>query len=98
MLQRIGNRYKVVRASTGLANHLWAIIQGGYLPALMSDLVPAASCAIAMGLLDLDLNLPGSPHAQVRGLANCTSFDCCHVGCYRLLKCEWSLLAPSALC
>jgi len=46
---------------------LWAIIKGGYLPALMSDLVPAASCAIAMGLLGLDLTLPGSPHAQVHG-------------------------------
>ncbi len=67
MLQRIGNQYKVVGASAGLANHLWAIIQGGYLPALMSDLVPAASCAIAMGLLGLDLTLPGSPHAQVHG-------------------------------
>ena len=66
MLQRMVNRYKVVGASTVLASHLWAIIKGGYLPALMSDLVPAASCAFAMGLLGLDLTLPGSPHAQVR--------------------------------
>ena len=80
MLQSMVNRYKVVGASTGLAIHLWAIIQGGYLAALMSDLVPATSCAIAMGLLGLDLTLPGSTHAQVRGLANYTSFDCCHVG------------------
>ena len=68
MLQVIGNRYKVVGASTGLAMHLWAIIQGDYLPALMSDLVPAASCAVAMGLLGLDLTLPGSPRAQVESL------------------------------
>ena len=27
----------------------------------------------------LDLTPPGSPHAQVRSLANCTSFNCCHV-------------------
>ncbi len=67
MLQKIGHRYKVIGASAGLANHLWAIIQAGYLPTLMSDLVPAASCAIAMGLLGLDLTLPGSPHAQVHG-------------------------------
>ncbi|KAA6427032.1 MAG: hypothetical protein FRX49_02789 [Trebouxia sp. A1-2] len=58
------NRYKVVGASTGLAIHLWAIIQEGYLPALMSDLVPAAFCAVAIGLLGLDLTLPRSPHAQ----------------------------------
>ncbi len=70
MLQVIGKQYKVVGASTGLAIHLWAIIHGGYLPALMTDLVPAASCAIAMGLLGLDLTLPASPHAQVRHLAN----------------------------
>lgn len=68
MLQVIGKQYKVVGASTGLAMHLWAIIQGGYLPALMSDLVPGASCAIAMGLLGLDLTLPGSPLAQVQFL------------------------------
>ncbi len=86
MLQRMVGRYKGVGASTGLANHLWAIIQGGYLPALMSDLVPAALCAFAMGLLGLDLLLPGSPYAQVRGLANCTSFDCRHVGRYQLLR------------
>ncbi|KAL0025102.1 hypothetical protein WJX79_009847 [Trebouxia sp. C0005] len=64
------DQYKVVGASTGLAIHLWAIIQGGYLPALMSDLVPAASCAVAMGLLGLDLTLPGSPHAQILRLTN----------------------------
>ncbi|DBA72849.1 TPA: hypothetical protein ACH3X2_009821 [Trebouxia sp. C0005] len=80
------NRYKVVGASTGLAIHLWAIIQGGYLPALMSDLVPAASCAAAMGLLGLDLTLPGSPRAQVPRLAECTSFDHRHVGCYQLMR------------
>ena len=80
------NRYKVVGASTGLAIHLWAIIQEGYLPALMSDLVPAAFCAVAIGLLGLDLTLPRSPHAQVRRLAKCTSFDRCHVGCYQLLR------------
>ncbi|KAA6427173.1 MAG: hypothetical protein FRX49_02930 [Trebouxia sp. A1-2] len=65
------DQYKVVGASTGLAIHLWAIIQGGYLPALMSDLVPAASCAVAMGLLGLDLTLPGSPHAQEVPMAAC---------------------------
>ena len=74
MLQSMVGRYKVVGASTGLATHLWAVIQGGYLPALMSDLVPAASCALAMGLLGLDLTLPGSPHAQVREYVSCTSF------------------------
>ena len=68
MLQVIGDRYKVVGASTVLGIHLWAIIQGGYLPALMSDLVPGASCAVAMGLLGLDLTLPASPHAQVQFL------------------------------
>ena len=86
MLQSMMNRYKVVGASTGLAIHLWAIIQGGYLPALMSDLVPAASCAAAMGLLGLDLTLPGSPRAQVPRLAECTSFDHRHVGCYQLMR------------
>ena len=68
MLQVIGARYKVVGASTVLGIHLWAIIQGGYLPALMSGLVPGASCAIAMGLLSLDLTLPASPRAQVQFL------------------------------
>ncbi|KAL0045963.1 hypothetical protein WJX82_009876 [Trebouxia sp. C0006] len=34
----------------------------------MTDLVPA-SCAIAMGLLGLDLTLPASPHAQEASLA-----------------------------
>ncbi|KAL0028507.1 hypothetical protein WJX77_010880 [Trebouxia sp. C0004] len=63
--KRIGNQYKVVGACTGLANQLWAIMKGGDLPALMSHLVPAASCAVAMGLMGLDLSLPGSLYAQV---------------------------------
>ncbi|KAL0023646.1 hypothetical protein WJX77_010336 [Trebouxia sp. C0004] len=67
--QRIGNRYKVVGACTGLASQLWAIMKGGDLPALMSHLVPDASCAVAMGLLGLDLSLPGSLHAQEVAMA-----------------------------
>lgn len=65
MLQRMGKSYKVIGASAGLADHLCTIIKGNHLPALMSDLVPATSCIIAMGLLGLDLTLPGSAHAQV---------------------------------
>jgi hypothetical protein len=66
MLQRIGQQFKVIGATAGLADHLCAIIKGNYLPALLSDLVPATSCVIAMGLLGLDLTLPGFAHAQVR--------------------------------
>ncbi|KAA6426479.1 MAG: hypothetical protein FRX49_03590 [Trebouxia sp. A1-2] len=62
--QRMGKSYKVIGASAGLADHLCTIIKGNHLPALMSDLVPATSCIIAMGLLGLDLTLPGSAHAQ----------------------------------
>ena len=42
---------------------------------------PAGSAqATAHGQCEgLDLTLPGSPHAQVRNLAHCTFFDCCHV-------------------
>jgi len=65
MLQRMGEKYKVIGGTAGLADHLCAIIKANYLPALMSDLVPATSCVIAMGLLGLDLTLPGSAHAQV---------------------------------
>ena len=66
MLQRMGKQYKVIGGTAGLADHLCAIMKGNYLPALMSDLVPATSCVIAMGLLGLDLTLPGFAHAQVR--------------------------------
>ena len=65
MLQRMGEKYKVIGANAGLVDHLCAIIKANYLPALMSDLVPATSCVIAMGLLGLDLTLPGTAHAQV---------------------------------
>ncbi len=58
LLQRIHGGNKVVGASAGLAEHLYAIIKGGDLPALVKDLLPATSCAIAMGLLGLDLTLP----------------------------------------
>ncbi len=65
MLQRMGEKCKVIGGTAGLARHLCAIIKANYLPALMSDLVPATSCVIAMGLLGLDLTLPGAAHAQV---------------------------------
>ncbi len=58
MVQRIDGGNKVFGASAGLAEHLYAIIKRGDLPALVKDLLPATSCAIAMGLLGLDLTLP----------------------------------------
>ena len=58
LLQRIDGGNKVFGAAAGLAEHLYAIIKGGDLPALVKGLLPATSCGIAMGLLGLDLTLP----------------------------------------
>lgn len=68
MLQRIHGGNKVAGASAGLAEHLYAIIERGDLPALVKDLLPATSCALAMGLLGLDLTLPML--AQVKSLGS----------------------------
>ncbi len=68
LLQRLHGGNLVVGASAGLAEHLYAIIKRGDLPALVKDLLPATSCAIAMGLLGLDLTLPMLAQVNSLGL------------------------------